>query len=240
LALKREQDRSRTNEKRQGCMSSQVDTKTRILEAAEILFAEKGFSGTGIDEIAKRAEITKSVIYYHFKNKEDILQQMFRRFTDFALENKAQMGGRFFRGETDISTLLDNVMELFDIETVQRLSKILLMEAIKGNDRGLLFELWESNIDVLYENFGHLLNPVMREDRDRMQFETFFFGMMPALTFAVFRMQWEERYGKSRREIKQEFADTLAYFFEHAVKPRVWDVEAIEREREAQWEEDGG
>jgi len=213
-------------------MSSQLDTKARILEAAEILFAEKGFSGTGIDEIAKRAGITKSVIYYHFKNKEDILQQMFHRFTDFALKNKAQMGGQFFKGETDITTLLDRVLDLLDIESVQRLSKILLMEAIKGKDRGLLFELWESNIDVLYENFSHLLNPMMRENRDRMQFETFFFGMMPMLTFNVFRLQWEQRYGKNRQEIKREFAEALAYLFEAAIKPRIWNPEAIESVRE--------
>jgi AcrR family transcriptional regulator len=214
-------------------MSAHTDTKSRILEAAEHLFSEKGFSGTGIDEIAKRAEITKSVIYYHFQNKEDILQQVFRRFTDFALQHKAEIGARFFRGEADFDTMIERILDLFDLETVRRLSKILLMEAIKGNDRGLLFELWESNIEVLYEHFSHLLNPEMRENRDRMQFETFFFGMMPMLTFSVFRRQWEQRYQLSREEVKRMCAQTLEAYFESAIKPRIWDPEAIERERSA-------
>ncbi len=214
-------------------MSSKQDTKSRILDAAEVLFSEKGFSGTGIDEIAKRAEITKSVIYYHFENKEDILQQMFRRFTDFALENKAKMGEAFFKGRTSIKEMVDILLELFDFESVQRLSKILLMEAIKGNDRGLLFELWDNNIDVLFNYFSHLLNPYMRENRDQMQFETFFFGMMPMLAFIVFRIQWRERYGKSPQELKELFGETLEAYFESAIKPRIWNPEAIAQEQNA-------
>lgn len=213
-------------------MSSQSDTKNRILEAAEILFSEKGFSGTGIDEIAKRAEITKSVIYYHFKNKEDILQQMFRRFTDLAFAQKAQMGGQFFNGQADIRDMAQKVLDLLDMKTVQRLSKILLMEAIKGNDRGLLYELWERNIDLLYDNFSHLLNPEMRSNRNQMQFETFFFGMLPMLAFNVFRLQWEQRYELSQTELKEMFIETLTNFFELAIKPRIWNSAAIEQMRE--------
>lgn len=215
-------------------MSSQSETKTRILEAAEILFSEKGFSGTGIDEIAKRAEITKSVIYYHFKNKEDILQQMFRRFTDLAFAHKAQMGGQFFNGQADIRDMAQRLLDLLDMKTVQRLSKILLMEAIKGNDRGLLYELWERNIDLLYDNFSHLLNPEMRSNRNQMQFETFFFGMIPMLAFNVFRLQWEQRYELSQTELKEMFIETLTNYFELAIKPRIWNSAAIEQMREQQ------
>mgnify|MGYP006287917403 CR=1 FL=1 len=213
-------------------MSSQLDTKTRILEAAETLFSEKGFSGTGIDEIAKRAEITKSVIYYHFKNKEDILQQMFRRFTDLVFARKTRMGGQFFNGQANIRDMAERLLDLLDMQTVQRLSKILLMEAIKGNDRGLLFELWERNTDVLYDNFSHLLNPEMRSNRTQMQFETFFFGMVPMLAFNVFRVQWEQRYELSQAELKEMFIETLANYFELAIKPRIWNSEAIEQMRE--------
>ncbi len=213
-------------------MSSQSDTRTRILEAAEILFSEKGFSGTGIDEIAKRAEITKSVIYYHFKNKEDILQQMFRRFADLAFAQKAQMGGQFFNGQADIRDMAQRLLDLLDMKTVQRLSKILMMEAIKGNDRGLLYELWERNIDLLYDNFSHLLNPEMRANRSQMQFETFFFGMVPMLAFNVFRLQWEQRYELSQTELKEMFIETLTNYFELAIKPRIWNTAAIEQMRE--------
>lgn len=38
----------------------------RILEAAKILFSEKGFEGTSISAIAKIAEVSKANIYHHF------------------------------------------------------------------------------------------------------------------------------------------------------------------------------
>jgi DNA-binding transcriptional regulator YbjK len=59
-------------------MSREKDEKNtqeftnRILDAAEKLFADKGFDATGTTEIAGTADITKSLIYYYFKNKEAI------------------------------------------------------------------------------------------------------------------------------------------------------------------------
>jgi len=43
-----------------------------ILEAAEILFAEKGFDAVSMSAIAKMANTSKPNIYHHFKNKNDL------------------------------------------------------------------------------------------------------------------------------------------------------------------------
>jgi AcrR family transcriptional regulator len=171
------------------------------------------------------------VIYYHFKNKEDILQQMFRRFAESVLSYKTQMGSQFFSGEASIREMTDQVVDLLYMEPVQRLSKILMMEAIKGNDRELLFDLWESNIRVLYDHFSNLLNPMMRESSGQLQFETFFFGMMPVLSFSVFRKQWGQRYDKTQDDLKEMFADTLAAYFEQVIKHRIWNIEAVEQKQ---------
>lgn len=47
-------------------------TKDTILEAALATFIEKGFSGASISQIAKTAQINQSLIYHHFKSKEDL------------------------------------------------------------------------------------------------------------------------------------------------------------------------
>jgi AcrR family transcriptional regulator len=44
-----------------------------ILQAAETLFAGKGYLQTGIEEIADAAEVSTGTIYFYFKNKEDLL-----------------------------------------------------------------------------------------------------------------------------------------------------------------------
>ncbi len=44
-----------------------------ILRAAKILFAEKGYHQTSIEEIADAAEVSTGAVYIYFKNKEDLL-----------------------------------------------------------------------------------------------------------------------------------------------------------------------
>jgi len=48
------------------------DTKTRILKVASNLFAEKGFEGTSIRDIASAADVNLAAINYHFKNKNNL------------------------------------------------------------------------------------------------------------------------------------------------------------------------
>jgi AcrR family transcriptional regulator len=43
-----------------------------LLEVARVLFAEKGFEGTSVEEIALRADVSKPVVYEHFGGKEGI------------------------------------------------------------------------------------------------------------------------------------------------------------------------
>lgn len=48
-------------------------TKQKILENALLLFAEKGFKGTSINDIAKSAGISKGLAYNYFKSKYDLM-----------------------------------------------------------------------------------------------------------------------------------------------------------------------
>lgn len=48
------------------------DSRSRILYAALELFSKKGYVGTSIDDIAKKTEMTKGAIYWHFSDKLDL------------------------------------------------------------------------------------------------------------------------------------------------------------------------
>jgi AcrR family transcriptional regulator len=56
-------------------------TKHKILEHALELFAEKGFKGTSINDIAKSAGISKGLAYNYFKNKEELMLSVFGLLT---------------------------------------------------------------------------------------------------------------------------------------------------------------
>lgn len=50
------------------------ETKRRILSAAEELFAEKGFDGTTIREVAERSGLSGPLILFHFQSKEGLCE----------------------------------------------------------------------------------------------------------------------------------------------------------------------
>ena len=54
-------------------------TKERILEAALELFAEKGYLGTSMSDIANRLGITKGALYKHYIGKQEILDSIVER-----------------------------------------------------------------------------------------------------------------------------------------------------------------
>jgi AcrR family transcriptional regulator len=58
---------------------NQRDTKTRILDAAENLFAAKGFHNTSLREITKEAGVNLAAVNYHFGSKESLFEEVFKR-----------------------------------------------------------------------------------------------------------------------------------------------------------------
>ena len=83
-------------------------TRWRIMESAEIAFAEKGYDGANMREIAKGAGVNKFMLYYHFENKEalflQVLENIFRPFFQQLLEILSQ-GTSLEEAVTDIYNL---------------------------------------------------------------------------------------------------------------------------------------
>lgn len=59
-------------------LDSTQDTRHRLLEAAILVFAEKGYDGAGIREIAQRAQANSALVTYHFGGKEGLYREALR------------------------------------------------------------------------------------------------------------------------------------------------------------------
>ena len=55
------------------------ETRAAILDAAEILFQERGVSHTSLAEVATAAGVTRGAVYWHFKNKADLYDALIKR-----------------------------------------------------------------------------------------------------------------------------------------------------------------
>jgi len=62
---------------------SKHPTRERILDAAEELFANKGYEGISVRQIMRKAEADVSLAYYHFKSKQDLFDQVMLRRVEF-------------------------------------------------------------------------------------------------------------------------------------------------------------
>lgn len=60
-------------------------TKNLILDSAEKLFAQFGYLGVSMTDIADSLEITKAALYYHFSSKEDLYLKVLKNaFSEFS------------------------------------------------------------------------------------------------------------------------------------------------------------
>ncbi len=73
-------------------------TRKAILDTALVEFAEKGYSATKLQDIAKKAGVTRGAIYWHFENKADLylkLQDEISGETNAVIQEAIDEGGTF-------------------------------------------------------------------------------------------------------------------------------------------------
>lgn len=81
------------------------ETREKIIEISLSLFSQKGYSAVSIRDICKQVGIKESSVYYHFKNKQAIFDEILSRFQQKA----ADMMSRFASAMTaDLHTPDDN------------------------------------------------------------------------------------------------------------------------------------
>jgi len=84
-----------------------LDTKQEILKVALEIFATKGYENSSVEEIAKKLNITKPAIYYHFKNKKELYNTIFRNyFSNIEFKNYNSL-------EENIKSYIDTLANLF-------------------------------------------------------------------------------------------------------------------------------
>ncbi|WP_019638881.1 TetR/AcrR family transcriptional regulator [Paenibacillus fonticola] len=62
-------------------VKSAEERKNEILDAADELFALKGFDGTSTNDILEKVGIARGTLYHHFKSKEDIMDALIERYS---------------------------------------------------------------------------------------------------------------------------------------------------------------
>lgn len=77
---------------------AQKETVERILDAAEALFAERGFAETSLRTITSTAGVNLAAVNYHFGSKKALIQAVFERFLEPLV---SEIDGRLMQLEAD-------------------------------------------------------------------------------------------------------------------------------------------
>ena len=164
-------------------------TRQAIIEVTTRLFAQRGYAGTSLDLIAKEANTSKSSIFWHFENKEDLLFTVVdRAMTDWEVE----AGSQILR-EPDAGKQLEKLVDLYRALAMKRPDTLRLL-------LGLLLETADVNEQVktrfqkMYRGYRASIQMVVEEGVISGHFSTLFAPRaLAAMVLALFDglfIQW--------------------------------------------------
>lgn len=116
------------------------DTRQEILDAALELFAENGFFGTSMREIARAVGVRESAIYHHFANKEALFEGI---INEAGTDAVSTVGVIFEQSkDADLRTLLERVaiaaMERFSTIKQRKFFRVILSDGVRMAAQGKL------------------------------------------------------------------------------------------------------
>lgn len=101
------------------------DPKERILQAAQQLFAQKGYSAVGVRELASKARVNIAMISYYFGSKQGVLKELLDRFFDM-YEEAHQAVSQTDDPKKQLRAFIHIIVELFQKNS--RLVRIAMTE----------------------------------------------------------------------------------------------------------------
>ena len=188
--------------------SKKNDASDRIIKVATSLFSEKGFSAATVDGIASRAKVNKALIYYYFKNKDDLLEKIFDNFMEEGLTRmqdlfRSMESKEIFDSRERMGGMMKILLD-FMVEN-EKVLKLMLMESVKGRKDPFL-EIMEKRTGkklVGLADEARDMGVTLDEDTTQMYITEFFTGSIPIMVYIIYRNRWA-RFFKVDTEILDE------------------------------------
>ena len=187
---------------------SQAKTREKILKVATKLFARKGFDGARVDEIAKKAGVNKALIYYYFKSKKEILEEIMERFLEESLRRKQKMleGPEQMDKEELIQSSSERIFDLY--KGNEDVLRIIITEELKSEKKQWpLFQLLDMGLAdglKMARDVGLGI-----KNKDTIVRAAFYFGFVPIAFFTLLKDEWARYYKSDKNKDQKEFIDIL-------------------------------
>lgn len=175
------------------------NARERILDAAVKIFAEKSFEGSRIDEISKAANVPKSLIYYHFKSKDEILEVLTGNFINeyagIISKNKNETHQEKARA---LNERMKNVYYEFGQKNADLVRVMFIDSLKKTKEKPVLFKVIEAMIAKEAEN-----NPDENYDAQERRIAEFFTSLIPTYAYICFADAWTKYFDLDRKRFDE-------------------------------------
>lgn len=134
------------------------NTKQRILDVSLDLFSKNGFSAVSIRDICKQVQIKESSIYYHFKNKQAIFDELLAQFEKCATDLMNQLENALKNqvcscGENFYQTVCDTFFEdYFMNEFCNKVIRLLLIEQFNSDSIQQIYDYWIFDAPLTFQS----------------------------------------------------------------------------------------
>ncbi|HLH95215.1 MAG TPA: TetR family transcriptional regulator [Xanthobacteraceae bacterium] len=126
-------------------------TRDRILKTAERMFAEWGFNGVSVRELAAAAGVNIASIGYHFRNKEGLLAEVYRRHCEPMIAERLRglADATRLSGSARIAAIIEAFVRpaLQQVQAEEGVTFIRLRAVLSGENSELLEKLVAENFD---------------------------------------------------------------------------------------------
>ena len=121
------------------------------MEMAEVLFAEKGFNGTSVRDIAEKANVNLAMVSYYFGSKDKLLEALFTyRGETFKIKLESLIGDKKLSSLEKMNILIDHYID--KIMKQQCFSRIMVREQVvnhTGITAELIYEMKKRNQELI-------------------------------------------------------------------------------------------
>ncbi|HRX16629.1 MAG TPA: TetR/AcrR family transcriptional regulator [Spirochaetota bacterium] len=184
-----------------------METKEKILNSAAKIFAEKSYDGSRVDQIAEHAGIPKSLIYYHFKSKESILNTLIEAFISdlVRIQNNIK---EIYEHEKTIAPneqIIEKVVPFFQEKS--DIMRIIMAESLKVCPSPPIFRVLKTVIDSKRSAACRFNN--IDYDNPKTVLREFINYIIPVFTFSCLYNSFSDIYGFDRNLIIKHFIDIM-------------------------------
>lgn len=140
-----------------------MDKKTLIIETATKLFSENGFDNTPISKVCEVSQVSKGLVFHHFKSKDGLLREIFSMTT----EKIREMNESIDPEQAPLERLLELINSFFDqIQTDKLFFQLNLNVMVQPKTKELLQDLIKERSAFILNSVKNIFGQLDKKNAD--------------------------------------------------------------------------